>query len=207
MSTLLVEALKGAQAEVAAQQGLFEQLRRVGKLSGILAQELRLAVSLSPFGVRAVRVRRCASGDTSQLLATSLQPTGLDVSSLTRVFCVCSALPTAASTTAAAAADASPFGVVLHPAVPYGPLPRHKADIYVPASMHQQCQQQQQQQQHCELPPLPVVIFVHGGIWVTGEGNLQPGCCWDATNCVQPSGTFSNIARARRLITSSPQIC
>lgn len=103
MATLLVEALKGAQvrvvegvrgstqpptlthhtvpvqAEVAAQQGLFEQLRRAGKLSGILAQELRLAVSLSPFGVRAVRIRRCAQHTQRLLqpLSTSLW-TGAD---------------------------------------------------------------------------------------------------------------------------------
>lgn len=47
------------QAEVAQQQGLFEQVKRAGRLTGLLAQELRAAVSLSPFGVRAVRVRRC----------------------------------------------------------------------------------------------------------------------------------------------------
>jgi hypothetical protein len=36
-----------------------QQLRRAGRLTGVLAQELRTAVSLSPFGVRAMRVRRC----------------------------------------------------------------------------------------------------------------------------------------------------
>jgi len=45
------------QAEVAAQQSLFEQLKRAGKLTGILAQELRTAVSLTPFGIKALRVR------------------------------------------------------------------------------------------------------------------------------------------------------
>lgn len=59
------------QAEVAAQQGLIDKVRQAGKLSGILAQELRLAVSLSPFGVRAVRIRRCAQQGTTQLLHPS----------------------------------------------------------------------------------------------------------------------------------------
>lgn len=49
------------QAEVAQQQGLLEQLKRAGRLTGLFAQELRLAASLSAFGVRAVRVRRCVN--------------------------------------------------------------------------------------------------------------------------------------------------
>jgi hypothetical protein len=55
--TLLLSPL--SQAEVAQQQGLLQQLRRAGRLTGVLAQELRTAISLSPFGVRAMRVRRC----------------------------------------------------------------------------------------------------------------------------------------------------
>jgi len=92
-------------------------------------------------------------------------------------YLLCSALPTAGSP----AADASPYGVVLHPAVPYGPKPRHMVDIYVPSQLYKQQQQQlvassgtDARQQHTEQPAqqqsaaAPVVFFVHGGIWVTG---------------------------------------
>jgi hypothetical protein len=45
--------------------GLIQQLKRAGRLTGILAQELRAAAALSPFGVRAVRVRRCVDREIS----------------------------------------------------------------------------------------------------------------------------------------------
>jgi acetyl esterase/lipase len=79
---------------------------------------------------------------------------------------------------------------VLHPAVSYGSLPRHKVDIYVPCRVYQQQQQQQrygtggdvqqrqqqQQQQQQEQPVLlPVVFFVHGGVWVTGNVTTGSG--------------------------------
>jgi acetyl esterase/lipase len=77
--------------------------------------------------------------------------------------------------------------VVLFPAVPYGPKPRHLIDIYVPSHVYEQLQdeqllgpqQQQQQQQQEQGSPqqqqqqqgdlAPVVFFCHGGIWATGE--------------------------------------
>jgi acetyl esterase/lipase len=54
--------------------------------------------------------------------------------------------------------------VVLFPAVPYGPKPRHLIDIYIPSSVYEQLQQEQQPQQQLA----PVVFFCHGGIWATG---------------------------------------
>jgi acetyl esterase/lipase len=79
--------------------------------------------------------------------------------------------------------------VVLFPAVPYGPKPRHLIDIYVPSHVYEQLQEEQlldpqqqqqrrrqeqgfsqeQQQQQRELAP--VVFFCHGGIWATGEAS------------------------------------
>jgi acetyl esterase/lipase len=98
------------------------------------------------------------------------------------------------------AADASPYGVVLFPAVPYGAKPRHAIDIYVPSSVYEQLQQQDveqqqpQQQPQQQQPPqqqdagqqqqdaaqqqlAPVVFFCHGGIWATGgaRGMLGDG--------------------------------
>lgn len=58
MATLLIESLRGAQAEVAAQATLAARMRRAGRLAVLLAAELRGALALSPFGVAALRVWR-----------------------------------------------------------------------------------------------------------------------------------------------------
>ncbi|GIL64691.1 hypothetical protein Vafri_18546 [Volvox africanus] len=88
------------------------------------------------------------------------------------------------------------YGVAVHREVPYGPTLRNKLDVYVPlpffrppppAPSPQQQQQQQEEggnqqeaggrraperQQEGDQqrePLLPVVFFVHGGVWASGE--------------------------------------
>jgi acetyl esterase/lipase len=101
--------------------------------------------------------------------------------------------PAAATDAATDAAAAALYGVVLYPGVPFGPQPRHRVDVYVPSKLYQQqqtaqseqqrqdqqqadqssqLQQQHQQRQGCQQGLVPVVFFVHGGIWVTGESKV-----------------------------------
>ncbi|GLI71096.1 hypothetical protein VaNZ11_016165, partial [Volvox africanus] len=90
------------------------------------------------------------------------------------------------------------YGVAVHREVSYGPTVRNKLDVYVPLPFfrppssssphhhHHHHHQQQQQQQQGETgggsvpdrqqeggqqgePLLPVVFFVHGGVWASGE--------------------------------------
>jgi hypothetical protein len=48
------------QDGVLEEQEVRERLRKFGRLTGVLAAELTAAVSLTPFGLRALRVKRCA---------------------------------------------------------------------------------------------------------------------------------------------------
>lgn len=67
-------------------------------------------------------------------------------------------------------------GVLLDRGVRYGPGPRHHMDIYIPEAVAQAkaAQLRTAQQSPGEAagatgPGAPVVVFVHGGIWASGE--------------------------------------
>ncbi|GBF97482.1 hypothetical protein Rsub_10405 [Raphidocelis subcapitata] len=62
----------------------------------------------------------------------------------------------------AAAEAGGPYGVVLHPSQPYGPGRRQLLDAYEPAALHRS-------RRGAPAAAAPVVFFVHGGIWATGD--------------------------------------
>lgn len=62
-------------------------------------------------------------------------------------------------------------GVALERDIPYGPGSRAVLDVYLPAwacTPHNQAGPLEGLPPHLTLP-LPVVFFVHGGVWASGE--------------------------------------
>ncbi|KAI8473362.1 MAG: Alpha/Beta hydrolase protein [Monoraphidium minutum] len=144
------EVAAGFMAAVMEEREPMERLKKAGQLGGAVVAEMAAGLALAPHLGRAVRVHR--------------------------------SLPVA-GTAAADESDGGPYGVVLHPSIPYGPAHRQLLDVYVPFPIYRA--------RRPRRPPAaaagsegvgggggvdggggaeaPVLFFVHGGIWATGD--------------------------------------
>ncbi|KAG2483120.1 hypothetical protein HYH03_018010 [Edaphochlamys debaryana] len=182
MSSFLGEAFKGAKADIdSAGSGLGPRLARTARVARILASEIAAIVLLAPYGAVAMSVYRrlpalsatAARASVSEAASASPSSEG-------------SAAPASPPSDIAAQLRAlrpGRDGVAVHRTVPYGPAPRNYLDVYVPldppgpsaapsspaSSSAPSSQQPQQQQQEGAAPLRPVVFFVHGGVWASGE--------------------------------------
>ncbi|GLC42361.1 hypothetical protein PLESTM_001324900 [Pleodorina starrii] len=182
--SFLSEALKGAKVDIeSAGSDLLPRLARAARVARILGVELAAVVALAPYGAYAMSVYRRLSA-----LPPPPPPTPPPAPAAAATLGA-EPLPAAAEAAAAAATAAlrqlplGKYGVAVHRQVSYGPASRNTLDVYVPLPrQHQQQQQQQQQQGHQHQqaenqhqqqeqpqPLMPVVFFVHGGVWASGE--------------------------------------
>ncbi|GIL85951.1 hypothetical protein Vretimale_9012 [Volvox reticuliferus] len=196
--SFLREALKGAKADVeSAGDEWVPRLVRATRVAGILGVELAAIVALAPYGVYAMSVyRRLTSLPMERpkppAPATATTATAVGPALVNKTAEASPVQPQqqqqqeTALTAILHKLPLGRYGVAVHREVSYGPALRNKLDVYVPlpffrpppapsTEQKQQQQQQQQQQQpqqqegpHGE-PLLPVVFFVHGGVWASGE--------------------------------------
>ncbi|MEW5313171.1 MAG: hypothetical protein WDW38_004760 [Sanguina aurantia] len=168
--SLIREALKGAQAEVAAAPGTWAKLRSIRNAFGHIAAELAGIATLAPYAAR-----------------TSFLYHSLPDASRRGFPRVMQAPQTPATIVSTPPNSSSALGVMIQRNVSYGPLLRNRLDIYIPegtgpavASLTGLAEKQGSPAVLAQdassgatgsssSNARPVVFFVHGGVWASGE--------------------------------------
>ncbi|KXZ41379.1 hypothetical protein GPECTOR_510g480 [Gonium pectorale] len=179
MASFLGEAFKGAKADIeSAGHELLPRLARALRVARILLTEIVAIVALAPYGAYAMSVYRRLSTIPGMAAAVpppplAPQPRGDSAG----------AAPTAAAAATAAATPAPDLtesirrlppgrdGVAVQRGVSYGPAARNTLDVYVPlpAAAAAASAAGASAGGGGGGGGLPVVFFVHGGVWASGE--------------------------------------